>query len=1042
MIWICAPGGAGKSTLAASYLESRTLPHIWYNCDPADADLATFFYYMSQAVSHATPRSRSSLPLLTPEYLAGIPAFTRRYFHILFNRLRGTLKGKPEGCHSVIVLENFQDVPTDAPFHTMLAPILEHIPDGFRILILSRNSPPSDMIRLQAGGLISTVDFEQLRFTAAESEQLCTQRLPALNREWIDSTHRRTEGWAAGMILMLEQRILDQDSKLPKGDRSTELIFDYIAGELFNRLDPKIHVFLLKSALFPTMKVDLVSQLSGCESAGNILATLHRHHMFTEKLTGDRQTYHFHPLMREFLLNRADIEFPQNKLASLRSRAGELLESDGQYDDAARLFCQSNDHAGIQRLIVRCSHQLLLQGRSTTVVSWLACLPSEVVLTDPWLCYWNGLSSFPLDMPRTREWLERSLELFRQSDDASGVYLAWSGIVDSCAFGNDWRSLDGYIAEFIELQSIYRHFPTKDVALTASSRMLMALTLRKTEQPELVEEWLQRVDTLLQQSPSFDVRMDTVFCVSVYYLWKGEYGKNAILLEQTNAEIRHSRPSPFTNIRIGLMRGIQFWITARYDEALKTLGEALEISRQSGIHVYDSLLWSFCTAAEMAPGNLKQASVSLSRQMDALVSSTSTLATYFFHINSAWHALLTNHPSRADEHLESIAVATEQMGTPYYKALWLIGSALSQAIGGKPEQALLLAGNALTIGQSMKSHVMEWYALLIDAWVRLQRGDDTKGLLSLHRALSIGRQYGFVHLEFYHPLMMRHLCARALQEQIEADYIRNLITRLSLTPPDAELLSPETACLEQWPYQVRIRTLGRFEIFLNGSMVQATGKEQKKPLEMLKFLVTCGGQNVARDELIDALWPDSDGDLAIKSFEMTLGRLRKLLGQDDVLLYRQRQVSINRALCWVDSLALELQLDAVSTASKVDIQWLCSKSIAMYRGHFLPADTNLEWVARRRETIRNRLLKVILLGGKHHELNEKWDSASDLYTRGIEIDWLAEEFHRRLMTCQIQLGNHAEAARIYQRCKTTLLSELGISPSPETTAVFISLSDN
>src|SRR6478672_710139 len=58
--WICAPPGAGKTTLVASYLSSRKLKSLWYEIDAADADVATFFYYLGAAA----PRRRAALPLL------------------------------------------------------------------------------------------------------------------------------------------------------------------------------------------------------------------------------------------------------------------------------------------------------------------------------------------------------------------------------------------------------------------------------------------------------------------------------------------------------------------------------------------------------------------------------------------------------------------------------------------------------------------------------------------------------------------------------------------------------------------------------------------------------------------------------------------------------------------------------------------------------------------------------------------------------------------------------------------------------------------
>jgi LuxR family maltose regulon positive regulatory protein len=382
--------------------------------------------------------------------------------------------------------------------------------------------------------------------------------------------------------------------------------------------------------------------------------------------------------------------------------------------------------------------------------------------------------------------------------------------------------------------------------------MLISLTLRKTDQPQWVNRWLQRVSALLQENPSFDIHMDTVFCMSVYYLWKGEYNKNAVLLEKADAEIRHHRPSPFAVIRIKLMQGIHYWITAQYDAALKTLSEGLDISAKSGVHVFDSLLWGFRGAAEMAPGNMELAEISLKNQMTSLLGMEKTLDIFFYHVNSAWYAILKGNPSLAAEHMETVSAKAAKLGTPYYRALWHIGMAQVAFLQDRVMDAKAHVQTAHLLSLDMKSNVMEWYSLLIDAYVLFQEGKETEGLLLLRHGLSLGRRHGYVHLEFYQPAVMAFLYAKALEKRIEREYVKGLIRKLGLTPPES-VDSASALYLEEWPYPIRIYTLGRFEIISDDKPLEYAGKEQKKPLEMLKALIARGGRDVPEERLTDAL---------------------------------------------------------------------------------------------------------------------------------------------------------------------------------------------
>jgi hypothetical protein len=102
LIWVHGPPGSGKSTLVASWLQSRGTgsgAEVWYHIDPDDGDVSTFFFHLRLAASLRNPEA-PPLPLLTPEYLGDLPAFTRRFARGFFERLK---KG------AVLVLDNFQD---------------------------------------------------------------------------------------------------------------------------------------------------------------------------------------------------------------------------------------------------------------------------------------------------------------------------------------------------------------------------------------------------------------------------------------------------------------------------------------------------------------------------------------------------------------------------------------------------------------------------------------------------------------------------------------------------------------------------------------------------------------------------------------------------------------------------------------------------------------------------------------------------------------------------------------------------------------------
>jgi len=1045
LTWISAPAGSGKTTLITSYLGAKKIPSLWYQCDEGDSDLPTFFYYMGLAAGKAAPRYKKPLPLLTPEYLGDISTFSRRYFEELFRRIletgmrrirRSANQPSPTvtSARFILVLDNYQDVPLDSPFHGTIANSFDRIPEGLHVMVISRSDPPPQFSRLLASEKIRLLESDIIRFTLEESRELARGRIPTLDNQFIKAMYEKTEGWAAGITLMLERARLEGTATNLVEDLAYDKVFNYFAEEIFYKSEKRIQDFLLKTAFLPVLNIPLTRKLTDMADAGRILSVLNRSHFFTERLSGTEPYYRYHPLFRDFLINRAKAEFGSRELALIRRRAGLFLEQSGKIEEAASLYSNAGDEDGLVRILNHHARELLSQGRNKTLQEWIAGIPEEQADDHPWLLYWKGISFFPFDISRAREYLEKAFEIFEAKADPSGLYLSWAGMVDTYAFELDeWKHLDDWIGIFNDLQRSYSFFPSKEIDLIASSRMLISLTLRKTDRVELVERWLKRVLALLQENPSLDIQMDTLFCMSLYYLWVGEYEKNGLLLEKAEEEIPHHKASPFSAIRIKLMRGVHYWVTAEYDSALKTLSEGLEISEKNGIHVFDSLLWCFRAAAEMAPGKLKLAKTSLTHQMKSLTGMSKTLDVFFYHINSAWYALLKGNPSLAEEHMEAISPKVAKMGTPYYTALYNIGMAQTAFLQGRRADAKAHIQKAHRISLTMKSHVMEWYSLLINAYFLLKEGREREGLLSLRSALSLGKKRGYIHLEFYQPSVMQFLYAKALEQGIEEDYVKGVIRKLNLTPPDGD---SGYLPFENWPYPLKIYTLGRFEILLNEKPIPFSKKVPKKPLDLLKALIALGGNHVPYNKISDALWSDAEGDAAYRSFKVNLHLLRKLLGTEDAVLTGEGRISLNLQYCYVDVLAFqhlaskitELGADEGKGDTK-EILSLAQKAIGIYKGNFLESEMAYPNITGLRERLRNKFTRLVEMTGSYYETKKQWQKAVELYEKGIETDALQEEFYKSLMLCYGKLGRKSEVARVYDRCRRMLHLHFGLEPS-------------
>lgn len=250
--------------------------------------------------------------------------------------------------------------------------------------------------------------------------------------------------------------------------------------------------------------------------------------------------------------------------------------------------------------------------------------------------------------------------------------------------------------------------------------------------------------------------------------------------------------------------------------------------------------------------------------------------------------------------------------------------------------------------------------------------------------------------------------------------------------------------LDQQNYPIQIFTLGRFSLLHSTDPVRFSGKGQRKSLELLKTLISFGGRDVGETRLNEALWPESDGDVAHTAFAVTLHRLRKFIGAETLILSDGR-LTLNSSICWLDNWACERLMGSIKNnlnQRPIDHEKLTkqiNELVSRYHGPFLGHEDEQPWFLSYRQRLHNKFLGSIFSVGSYLEQNGHCDLAIDLYENALAIDDLSERSYLKLMGCYCKIGHHSEAAKVYQRCKKLLMAHLGVEPSAETITLYKSL---
>ena len=244
-VFISAPAGYGKSTLLASYAERAERTCLWYRIDSGDADPASFFYYLGLAAQRASPRRRKALPLLTADHLPSLRHFARTFFSTLFESL---------GKSAVLVFDDYHELPLDSPLHRVIEENLARLPATLQVVMASRQPPPPAYARLIANRNMHLMERDEVKLTASECREILELHgFDVRDPEYLGRLLKTTDGWAAGLALLIQSRALNRLEQAASGYESPGMMFEYFANEILQQLDVETQDFLLKTSLLSQM---------------------------------------------------------------------------------------------------------------------------------------------------------------------------------------------------------------------------------------------------------------------------------------------------------------------------------------------------------------------------------------------------------------------------------------------------------------------------------------------------------------------------------------------------------------------------------------------------------------------------------------------------------------------------------------------------------------------------------------------------------------------------------------------------------------------
>ena len=1021
--WISGMAGAGKTTLVASYLASQNLPFLWYRVDTGDGDPPTFFYYFGQAVKKASPRKRKPLPHLTSEYLPGAAVFAGRFFENVSARLPRPF---------FMVFDDFQNVEPFPLFHDVFKTGLLNLSSGIHVLIASRSDPPPGLVAMIAKNRMRVIDAHRLRFTLDETRALFRMETDRpLSSGTARQLYETSGGWAAGIVLMAKNRGPKQWSSANPATVMPSTISDYFSSELFEKLETTVRDFLLQTAFLPRMTAAMASAFTGNAEAGRILAFLQRRNLFTEKFSDDPPTYQYHSLFHQFLVAKARDTLGPQTVAGLQRRAAQVLQDVGLVEEAALRLIAVGDMSNLVRLLREHAMPLIDQGRHRPIANWLDGIPGRVLDQHPWLLYWRGAARQADDVKRAREDFVAAFSLFDRTHDERGLLLTWAGIVEGIIDEwNDFHELDQWIDWLEHWIGTSGAYPSTHIEARVAYAVAVAMLIRRPASVA-ANQWFQKALSLARKCNDVDLELQAIGWAMTCHAWMGRYDEVEVIRKTSKALVKSRLAQPPYVIQWKWIDIATRLCTMRGRESiLNEVADAIDLVHKTGLYTWEYKFFMPGIFAALLLSDFKTANAFLKR-FEAVLHPAHYHAHAIYHHFAGLYALLSGNITQASAHAETAIQIADETGYLLACVICRIQLSYILHLRGTTDQALEVLQPAGEMIRQCRSTVLEFMEMIVRTKISYDLGDDGQGLTYLKRTLDLGRQNHFLTLAWWwHPDLIAYLCGQALGKGIETDYVKNLIRTYRLAP------DPLFADLADWPRALQVRMFDSFQLLRDGERVRFGGKIQKRPLELLKFLIAKGGQGVPIESITDTLWPDADGDMATSAFSSTLNRLRKLIGVKEAIILTDGKVSLDPRIIWVDVNVFETHLRKARglmgrAEDRNTVVWF-EKAVESYRGPFLNGENGTPWIIGARERLKNMFLEALKMAGRYREAAGNYDQAIMWYQKGMSTDPLEEYFYQRLMACHYHQKEYSKAAKVYNHCREMLKKHFDVPPAKAT----------
>lgn len=1016
LVTIYAPGGYGKSILLADFTQTTNLPVCWCSLETSDRDPTSFLTMLVYSITDRFHElDADSLFQLVER--GDTQNSVRRIAEVMHN----------VGPHIIIIDDYHKAV--SAGVTLALNQLLAQLPETSAIIIAARGDmglETGQIIDLLMSDRVTGLSEEELRFTPKEVQFLMRKRFGRqIDAATSADIARATDGNIAQILLTGHMMKADPKASSLKqrlGD-DHEVIYQYLATEVFDKQSSKLQQFMLHTAVLPDITVEFCDELLNSTDAQTYIEALVYNDLFITQIGGG---FRYHDLFAEFL--RSKLREDQTLYYQVTIKAANLLTAHGQVADAIPLYLSVQAWDEAAQLLERQGRDFYNTGRALTLNSWFTQIPKQELVRHPHLLLLQGqiLGNDIGKLDQALSHFKQAEEQFVQKNNSTGIaeaQISQASALRMMGHPEKALTLARQGLNQLEILKADKHY----IAVAVRSLGLAHLIAGNTTVALLD---LRRALELFEQLDDMYTAATCHHEIGMCLVAQGNInGADHHYRQALNAWETLGNANDLANTLNSL--GVSLLTVGRYEEALEQFNISLDVAlqirsirraafAQAGIadvylesNEFDRAIQAYNLSTEFA----QEASVR-SLEIYNLIKTGEC----FYRQHDLNQALQLAVQARELATETGLGFETG-LATALQAKIFVRRGEYGASFPMFSEAATLFSDK--NVLEQAKARLWWGYSLLLDS-------RPSAAFEQLQEVIRLGLSMGDL--------------IRGLESTVaEVRYLLLHFLHRTDTPTSARnniwLLLSQSKNLVDVAYPgLQIFALGPPLVIAADQRKQFNqrGGMSKVPEFLLYLLLEGQDHGCTWSEISAAIWPDLNREKASVKFHQILRSLRRnTLTERDYILVQGDYYQVNPAyLDWCDALAFNQLFDRLTRSDVTEKLALYLELISLYQGEFLTGFELGEWGEMYRTQYETRYLQVVELASEQLLNANALQEALNIIKLGLSQDYFREELHCNAFKAYAQAGLYDDLAAHYSELCYTFDLELDAPPSVSTIQLY------